>query len=91
MCTPQTERGDAVNIANPRRSRPEKRMPVPPASPQDAQAAIAVLAAIAAGLCVAYWRTVLRVILIALLALAVYGAVVGIHGVSSLMAAHHHQ
>jgi hypothetical protein len=66
-------------------------MPIPPANPQDTQAAIAVLAAIAAGFCVAYWRTVLRVILIALLALAVYGAIVGIHSVSSLMAAHHHQ
>ena len=66
-------------------------MPVPPTNPQDAQAAIVVLAAITASLCVAYWRTALRVILIALLALAVYGAVVGIHSVSSLMAAHHHQ
>lgn len=66
-------------------------MPIPPANPQDTQAAIAVLAAIAAGFCVVYWRTALRVILILLLALAVYGAVVGIHGVSSLMAAHHHQ
>ena len=45
----------------------------------------------AACICVVYWRTALRVILIAVLALAVYGAVVGIHGVSSLMAAHHHQ
>ncbi|MGH3291389.1 MAG: hypothetical protein ACRDP7_06260 [Trebonia sp.] len=66
-------------------------MPVPPTSPQDTQAAIAVLAVIVAGFCVVYWRTVLRVILIAVLALAVYGAVVGIHGVSSLMAEHHHQ
>jgi hypothetical protein len=66
-------------------------MPIPPTNPQDTQAAIAVLAAIAACICVVYWRTALRVILIAVLALAVYGAVVGIHGVSSLMAAHHHQ
>jgi hypothetical protein len=66
-------------------------MPIPPASPQDTQAAIAVLAAIAAGFCVAYWRTALRLILVAVLALALYGAFVGIHGVSSLMAAHHHQ
>lgn len=64
-------------------------MPVPPASPQDTQAVIAVLAAIAAGLCVVYWRTALRVILILLLALAVFGAVVGADGVSSLIAAHH--
>jgi hypothetical protein len=66
-------------------------MPVPPANPQDTQAASAVFAAIAAGFCVVYWRTALRVIFIAVLALAVYGAVVGIHGVSSLIAAHHHQ
>ncbi len=66
-------------------------MPVPPTNPQDTQAAIAVVAAIAAGFCVAYWRTALRLILIAVLALAVYGAVVGIHVVSSLMAAHHHR
>jgi hypothetical protein len=66
-------------------------MPVPPTSPQDTQAAITVLAVIVAGFCVVYWRTALRVILIAVLALTVYGAVVGIHDVSSLMAAHHHQ
>ena len=66
-------------------------MPVPPASPQDTQAAITVLAVIAAGFCVLYWRTALRVILVLVIALAVYGAIVGIHGVSSLMAAHHHQ
>lgn len=66
-------------------------MPVPPTNSQDSQAAIAVLAVIAAGFCVAYWRIALRVILVAVLAFAVYGAVVGIHGVASLMAAHHHQ
>lgn len=65
-------------------------MPVPPSNPQDTQAAIAVLVAIATGFCVIYWRTALRVMLIVVLALAVYGAGVGIHGVSSLMAAHHH-
>jgi len=64
-------------------------MPVPPSNPQDTQAAVAVLVAIAAGCCVAYWRTALRVILIMIVILAVYGAVIGIHGVSSLMAAHH--
>jgi hypothetical protein len=65
-------------------------MPVPPPSnPQDTQAAIAVLTAIAAYLCVAYWRTALRVILVILIALAIYGAVVGIEGVTSLMASHH--
>jgi hypothetical protein len=66
-------------------------MPIPSSNPQDTQAAVAVLALIAAGVCVVYWRTALRVILIVVLALAVYGAFVGIHGVSSLMAAHHNR
>jgi hypothetical protein len=64
-------------------------MPVPPNNPQDTQAAIAVLIAITACLCVAYWRTALRMILIVVIALAVYGAVAGIDGVTSLMAQHH--
>jgi hypothetical protein len=64
-------------------------MPIPPSNPQDTQAAIAVLIAIAASLCVAYWRTVLRLILIVVIALAIYGAVAGIDGVTSLMAQHH--
>ena len=64
-------------------------MPVPPASSQDTQAAIAVVTAIVVGCGVIYWRTALRVILIVVLIFAVYGAVVGLHGVSSLMAAHH--
>jgi hypothetical protein len=68
-----------------------KPMPVPPTSPQDTQAAIAVIVAIAAGWCIAYWRTALKVILIVVLALAVYGAGTGIHGVSSLITAHHHR
>jgi hypothetical protein len=66
-------------------------MPVPPANSQDTQAAVAVLAIIAAGFFVVYWRTALRVMLVVVLALVVYGAVVGIHGVSSLMTAHHHR
>jgi hypothetical protein len=64
-------------------------MPIPPSNPQDTQAAIAVLIAIAASLCVAYWRTVLRLILIVVIALVIYGAVAGIDGVTSLMAQHH--
>jgi hypothetical protein len=62
-------------------------MPIPPSNPQDTQAAIAVL--IAAFLCVIYWRTALRVILIVVIALAIYGAVIGIDGVTSLIAQHH--
>jgi hypothetical protein len=64
-------------------------MPVPPGNPQDAQAAVAVLVAIAAGCCVVYWRTALRVTFIMVVILAVYGAAAGIDGVSSLMATHH--
>lgn len=64
-------------------------MSVPPSNPQDTQAAIAVLIAIATGCSVIYWRTALRVILIVVLIFAVYGAVIGIHGVTSLMATHH--
>jgi hypothetical protein len=64
-------------------------MPVPSSNPQDTQAAIAILVAITAGLCIAYWRTALRVILILVLVLAVYGAVIGLHGLSSLITTHH--
>jgi hypothetical protein len=64
-------------------------MPVPTSNPQGTQVAIAVLAAIAAYLFAAHWRMTLRVIVIAVIALAVYGAVVGIDGVSSLMSPHH--
>lgn len=66
-------------------------MSVPPGNPQDTQAVIAVLVAIGAGLCVVYWRTALRVILIMVLVLAVYGAFASLHGVSSLVYAHQHQ
>jgi len=65
-------------------------MPVPPTNPQDTQAVIVVLVAIAAGFCVVHWRIALRAIIILVLAFAIYGAVVGIHGVSSLVTAHHH-
>lgn len=64
-------------------------MPVPPSNPQASQAVIAVLIAIAAWLCVAYWRNTLRMILAVLIALAIFGALVGIEGVTSLMASHH--
>ena len=64
-------------------------MPVPTSNTEDTQAAIAVLIAISACLCVAYWRTVLKVVLVILLALTICGAVVGIEGVTSLMAVHH--
>jgi hypothetical protein len=64
-------------------------MPVPPASPQDAHAAVVVLIIIVACILVRFWRTALLVILVAAIALVVYGTVVGIDGVSSLVTAHH--
>ncbi len=65
-------------------------MPIPPpGNPQGTQAAIAILITIVACLCVAYWRMALRVILVVLIALAIYGAVVGIEGVTSVITSHH--
>lgn len=64
-------------------------MSVPPTTPQDTQAAIAVLLLIGAACCVIYWRTVLRIILIAVIALAIYGTVVGFGDVRSLLITHH--
>jgi chromate transport protein ChrA len=64
-------------------------MPVPPSNPQDTQHAIDVLIALAACFCVAYWRTAIRVILVVLLALVIYGVLAGVEGVTSLMASHH--
>lgn len=63
-------------------------MSVPPTSPQDTQAAIAVLLLIGAACCVVYWRTALRIILILVIALAVYGTVIGVGDVRSLLTAH---
>ena len=66
-------------------------MPVSPTSPQGTQVVLVVLLAIIAWLCVAYWRNTLRIILAVLIAFAIYGAVVGIEGVTSLMASHHRE
>lgn len=65
-------------------------MPVPPPNPQDAQAAIAVVISVVIGWCVIYWRTALKVALIVILILIVYGVAVGFHDASSLMATHQH-
>jgi hypothetical protein len=67
-----------------------KRMSVPPSNPQDTQAVIAVLLVITACLCVVYWRTALRVIVIGAIALAIYGTVVGVDAMTSLLASHRH-
>jgi hypothetical protein len=54
-------------------------MPVPANQPQDTQTAWVVIIFLAC-VCVVYWRAALRVIAIALVALAIYGAIVGLHG-----------
>jgi fructose-specific phosphotransferase system IIC component len=63
-------------------------MSAPPTDPQNTQAAILILTVIASGLCVFYWRTALRVILILVLALIVYGTIAGLHGLSVLTTHH---
>ncbi|MGH3278655.1 MAG: hypothetical protein ACRDNW_05890 [Trebonia sp.] len=65
-------------------------MPIPPSTPQDTQAAIAVLVAIIIGWSVFNWRIALKVALIVALILIVYGVIVGYHDASSLLATHHH-
>jgi hypothetical protein len=49
------------------------------------------LIAIAASIAVARWRMTLRVILIIVIALAVYGAIVGFEGLNSMMNPVHSQ
>jgi hypothetical protein len=63
-------------------------MPVPPSNPQDTLAAIAAAIIIGAVICARYWRTVLVAAVIAMIALTVWGTVVGIDAVTSLMGAH---
>jgi hypothetical protein len=65
-------------------------MPIPPANPNDTQAAIAVVVFIAVSVCAAYWRTALRVVLVAAVAIAVYGLVLGIEYASTLVTAIRH-
>lgn len=55
-------------------------MPATPPQPQDMQT-VTVLAVLIGSLCVIYWRITLRVIVIALIAFAIYGAVLAIHGI----------
>ena len=65
-------------------------MSVPPTTPQDAHAAIAVLLVVAAVLCVFYWRMALKIIVIVTIILVIYGTVTGVHDVKSLLTLHHH-
>jgi hypothetical protein len=64
-------------------------MSVPPTSPQDTQAAIAVLLLIGTACCVVYWRMALRIILVLVIVLVVYGTIAGVVDVRSLLTAHH--
>ena len=61
-------------------------MPVPPSNPQDTHIVISFLIVLAACLCVRYWSTALRVLIVAAVALAVYGAIVGFEGLKSVIA-----
>lgn len=54
-------------------------MHVPPPQPQDNQSYL-VLALFLAAICVIYWRTALRLIAIILIALVVWGIIMGLHG-----------
>ena len=72
-----------ATVANAGRRNP---MSVPTGSPQDTQVAIAALVFVVACLCVAYWRTALRLVLVIFVALIMYGAIVG---VTALIALHH--
>lgn len=65
-------------------------MAVPPSTPQDTQAAIAVVVVVLIGWSVVYWRTALKVALIVVLALVAYAVITGFHEASSLLATHHH-
>ena len=55
-------------------------MPATPSHPQDIQT-VTVLAVLIASLGIIYWRITLRLIAIAVIALAIYGAVLALHGV----------
>jgi hypothetical protein len=60
-------------------------MPHPPST--DPETLIAIL--IGTFFCLAHWRIVLRIILFLVIALAVIGAVAGLHGATALMTQHH--
>lgn len=64
-------------------------MPAPPDNPQDTAAVIALLITFTVCLCAVYWRTALKVLLIAALAFAVFSAVFCLDVVISALAAHH--
>ena len=61
-------------------------MSVPPTTPQDTQAAIAVVVVVLVACSVVYWRTALRVALALVLIILLYGTVTGMHGVLSMLA-----
>jgi hypothetical protein len=54
-------------------------MPVPSNQPQNTQTILVIIIFLGC-LCVVYWRTALRVIVVALVALAIYGTITGLHG-----------
>jgi hypothetical protein len=62
-------------------------MPVPTSSPHDTLTVIAVLVVIFAWICVIYWRVALQVLIVAFVAVALFGAVMSIEGAIFLV--HH--
>jgi hypothetical protein len=58
-------------------------MPALSPQPQDSNAIVAIVLFLAC-ICVIYWRFVLRVIVIILVALAIYGTFEGLHGLDHL-------
>jgi hypothetical protein len=63
-------------------------MPVPTSNPQDTQALIAVVIILGSVICVRYWRTMLLMVVIAAIGLAVYGTIVGVDVVTSVIVHH---
>lgn len=60
-------------------------MPVPALQPHDS-AAIVVIVLFAAAVCAKYWRTVLLMIMIAMLIFTVLGLIAGLHDIQHLAA-----
>ena len=65
-------------------------MSMPPATTQDAHAAIAAVLVVAAVLCVFYWRMALKIFVIVAIVLVIYGTIVGFDEVKSLLTSHPH-
>ena len=73
-----------VGVPHQTPARPQERdMPAIPSDPPDIQS-VTVVAVIVASLCVIYWRIALRLVAVALIALAIYGAILITYGLRHL-------